>query len=411
MRGKPDPLPSGPEPPRIIPAHAGQTLGCFLVIIYSTDHPRACGANHGGRQAYVIDYGSSPRMRGKRRGGRLHAVGGRIIPAHAGQTRWGGRVHRQKTDHPRACGANAEAIAQAAAEDGSSPRMRGKLVGMVVFPRPKRIIPAHAGQTLRKACFRGGLTDHPRACGANEIRHLNDTIRNGSSPRMRGKRISPQFCIPYVRIIPAHAGQTQRGPRHCAYRTDHPRACGANQFFCFGESVGNGSSPRMRGKPDRASSNRRQLRIIPAHAGQTTGDTGLSVLFADHPRACGANAVSDKFHGRTNGSSPRMRGKHVRVGQRSAFHRIIPAHAGQTFHHSAPHQDAPDHPRACGANANSSARRSAIAGSSPRMRGKPPYGHAPLEHTRIIPAHAGQTLAAWSGRSLLPDHPRACGAN
>ena len=91
--------------------------------------------------------------------------------------------------------------------------------------------------------------------------------------------------------------------------TDHPRACGANR--CQPEAVGHrhGSSPRMRGKRPRRPETAIQLRIIPAHAGQTLCDRGVTLVSTDHPRACGANVHEPNAAPPAPGSSPRMRGK------------------------------------------------------------------------------------------------------
>ena len=86
MRGKPK-LPVVPaDTVGIIPAHAGQTGQHFLIALYAPDHPRACGANVAGRSEVVLVIGSSPRMRGKRLGIAVEQFVFRIIPAHAGQT-------------------------------------------------------------------------------------------------------------------------------------------------------------------------------------------------------------------------------------------------------------------------------------------------------------------------------------
>ena len=87
MRGKPYIEAARAVVDRIIPAHAGQTGACILCPLCYTDHPRACGANPQAMSAVSAVHGSSPRMRGKRarRLGSMRNV--RIIPAHAGQTR------------------------------------------------------------------------------------------------------------------------------------------------------------------------------------------------------------------------------------------------------------------------------------------------------------------------------------
>ena len=86
----------------------------------------------------------------------------------------------------------------------------------------------------------------------------------------------------------------------------------------------------MRGKHAVAGAARRVVRIIPAHAGQTSGLTYPMPSVADHPRACGANFRVREVVDAYAGSSPRMRGKRLHKRHRGKPVRIIPAHAGQT---------------------------------------------------------------------------------
>ena len=188
---------------------------------------------------------------------------------------------------------------------------------------------------------------------------------------MRGKQRRLALPGAVIRIIPAHAGQTR--PRLPAGRltSDHPRACGANVGWVVVVMVFSGSSPRMRGKLsdiDRAAEN---IRIIPAHAGQTVWTRTARPARPDHPRACGANLFGHLSPPRCLGSSPRMRGKRVLGGWFMWW--------------------VPDHPRACGANSTSTHAPSFRIGSSPRMRGKLRSGIPGNRPARIIPAHAGQT--------------------
>ena len=147
----------------------------------------------------------------------------------------------------------------------------------------------------------------------------------------------------------------------------------------------------MRGKLCRSAWRRLRRRIIPAHAGQTTPGVRVSPPSTDHPRACGANQAMRVVVISDNGSSPRMRGKRVGLTREVAHGRIIPAHAGQTPIHVIPFMIIPDHPRACGANRYVSKPLQFGHGSSPRMRGKPCPRCCQLISARIIPAHAGQT--------------------
>ena len=167
----------------------------------------------------------------------------------------------------------------------------------------------------------------------------------------------------------------------------------------------------MRGKPGPLGLLPVAGRIIPARAGQTRCRSGNILYPPDHPRACGANLASRRFHNGLSGSSPRVRGKLKGVFAGAGTLRIIPARAGQTRSmspHSSPY---PDHPRACGANENAASVAVAESGSSPRVRGKRRCPRVTSPVNRIIPARAGQTGGGAHRVGRGADHPRACGAN
>ena len=131
----------------------------------------------------------------------------------------------------------------------------------------------------------------------------------------------------------------------------------------------------------------------------------------DHPRACGANADNGQTVATRNGSSPRVRGKLARSAQVGHGVRIIPARAGQTVRPVCAMPSSPDHPRACGANVGECCLAQFQSGSSPRVRGKPRPTSCPGTYDRIIPARAGQTFVGRGMQCSGTDHPRACGAN
>ena len=271
--------------------------------------------------------------------------------------------------------------------------MRGKLKHLGDLIDHRWIIPAHAGQTYRYGCGRHRQPDHPRACGANPVRTVPSLWASGSSPRMRGKHLDRGQRRQHVRIIPAHAGQTTRVYRKHVETADHPRACGANRRCAMVRQLAYGSSPRMRGKLSPTTSRYNFPRIIPAHAGQTAPYVHRTFCRADHPRACGANHDCVRPLFRPFGSSPRMRGKHAVAGAARRVVRIIPAHAGQTCGGRRGPACSADHPRACGANIGVDVSDAFGCGSSPRMRGKLPCARSGRRLRRIIPAHAGQTTS------------------
>ena len=109
-------------------------------------------------------------------------------------------------DHPRACGANIAFAHVQFHERGSSPRVRGKLLVVGGIVGGVRIIPARAGQTVVSSADQGQYSDHPRACGANHAIARSCGVGNGSSPRVRGKQVVAVLEHAGQRIIPARAG-------------------------------------------------------------------------------------------------------------------------------------------------------------------------------------------------------------
>ena len=88
----------------IIPAHAGNTALSDSRRKTSRDHPRACGEHPSLVSKMMVCGGSSPRMRGTPPALVPNVCFVGIIPAHAGNT-VGCTVHNSTfRDHPRACG-------------------------------------------------------------------------------------------------------------------------------------------------------------------------------------------------------------------------------------------------------------------------------------------------------------------
>ena len=71
---------------RLIPAHAGKTVGDHLAQLIVAAHPRSRGENSTEGVSMSAVTGSSPLTRGKRLDGVYRALSYRLIPAHAGKT-------------------------------------------------------------------------------------------------------------------------------------------------------------------------------------------------------------------------------------------------------------------------------------------------------------------------------------
>ena len=253
----------------IIPAHAGKTTRRQVGCRERRDHPRSRGENEFYAYVKAGEQGSSPLTRGKLHHCPLEQLETGIIPAHAGKTWNSPRALSRPWDHPRSRGENYGPGLGLVDEPGSSPLTRGKLSS---FPRPStpdRIIPAHAGKTIFPSTWTGVLQDHPRSRGENAPMAPRASAPAGSSPLTRGKRVHGTHGRAHARIIPAHAGKTLRQSAGRLQSPDHPRSRGENATNQPRFTSVSGSSPLTRGKRQRGRRAARPRRIIPAHAGKT----------------------------------------------------------------------------------------------------------------------------------------------
>jgi len=235
----------------IIPACAGPTGRSWCRHDVLRDHPRVCGADASARVTAVIAAGSSPRVRGRRRGHRCPAAGSRIIPACAGPTASSTSPRPAREDHPRVCGADGLVAGESPRSGGSSPRVRGRRVAERLGRGLERIIPACAGPTSTLTGRSTRCRDHPRVCGADAARETRSLPMMGSSPRVRGRHRRRGRPAGDCGIIPACAGPTGiRLGKSCSL-WDHPRVCGADSPGCTPQCCSYGSSPRVRGRRGR----------------------------------------------------------------------------------------------------------------------------------------------------------------
>ena len=136
-------------------------------------------------------------------------------------------------------------------------------------PHSSGIIPAHAGNTNGNTNYGMNGEDHPRSCGEYFRMALDRSRRLGSSPLMRGIQKQPRRAVKEKRIIPAHAGNTVSVVFTFDPYEDHPRSCGEYIILDNLQLHNPGSSPLMRGILLSRPAIQRKSRIIPAHAGNT----------------------------------------------------------------------------------------------------------------------------------------------
>ena len=330
-------------------------------------------------------------MRGRLGWLRRGRCGRGLIPAGAGQTGGVADIPRVGRAHPRRCGADLLGLLCRFGRAGSSPQVRGRLRDLAQFVPLPGLIPAGAGQTDPTGRRRSQAGAHPRRCGADIPDIAPEQSPQGSSPQVRGRLLASIKDRVVNRLIPAGAGQTSIFAPTCHSCTAHPRRCGAD-FACFfvGEVAG-GSSPQVRGRPAGEWGSRFGGGLIPAGAGQTPVRVrGLSPPTA-HPRRCGADRDREVVIQFSLGSSPQVRGRRAGGRERAAGPGLIPAGAGQTVAAVRAVPAAGAHPRRCGAD--------------------PGALRAVAVWVGLIPAGAGQTGSGRFPRCPRAAHPRRCGAD
>ena len=152
-----------------------------------------------------------------------------------------------------------------------------------------------------------------------------------------------------------------------------------------------GSPPRVRGKLITGSLKRCAAGITPACAGKTERATRAGFRKKDHPRVCGENPDGNWSKRPLAGSPPRVRGKRCQCGAAFRTSRITPACAGKTSAAWLAGLEDQDHPRVCGENMRSPSQYAQLIGSPPRVRGKRAEAAHEVVKLGITPACAGKT--------------------
>ena len=244
---------------------------------------------------------------------RRHSAGGGlswISPAHAGNTSRPLTSPRSRRDQPRTCGEYGSVASAWLWRPGSAPHMRG-IPRSAAHAQPlTRISPAHAGNTASCWGWSSGFPDQPRTCGEYTFPPNTHNYTRGSAPHMRGIHGSNENVRRRGRISPAHAGNTSAADSAASQAADQPRTCGEYDTQTTRSEGGFGSAPHMRGIPA----------VFPARRWTRT----------DQPRTCGEYVAADLAGLAVQGSAPHMRGIRHMPPPPTRDVRISPAHAGNT---------------------------------------------------------------------------------
>ncbi len=233
------------------------------------------------------------------------------------------------------------------------PRVYGELAVFVQRGRAwLRFIPACTGNSSSSLILSSFMAVHPRVYG--ELRHTTRTTRRST------------------RFIPACTGNSSMAARISSPSTVHPRVYGELKTVVVVVNEFSGSSPRVRGTHRNQHPTAGAIRFIPACTGNSF--------------ACGSSEARPPVHPRVYGELGARRGS-LNPGLR-----FIPACTGNSRTITPEPMDTPVHPRVYGELESSRPGAPEESGSSPRVRGTPPWAWHRLFPLRFIPACTGNSF-------------------
>ena len=253
------------------------------------------------------------------------------IPANAGETdgprgcRDGARVY------PRERGGDSVEVITATPLLGLSPRTRGRPPVSRTSLRSPGSIPANAGETASPYPFGRAARVYPRERGGDARPAVSMVPRPGLSPRTRGRRFNFDGGIPTNGSIPANAGETPACIPASQSTRVYPRERGGDVGRQLAGAHDDGLSPRTRGRRPRDSERAAGERSIPANAGETLPARQPVACGRVYPRERGGDAHAPPVAVRSQGLSPRTRGRPVPERSWCSCLGSIPANAGETW--------------------------------------------------------------------------------
>ena len=132
-------------PIRIIPTRVGTSRRISPLLLILKDHPHACGDKVFTSPLCVSFKGSSPRVWGQVKKGKLNFGEVRIIPTRVGTSIIFGLYFVKKEDHPHACGDKFAIYNGLITIIGSSPRVWGQVDAVYSERKNAGIIPTRVG--------------------------------------------------------------------------------------------------------------------------------------------------------------------------------------------------------------------------------------------------------------------------
>ena len=160
-------------------------------------------------------------------------------------------ARKTATVHPHGCGEHSLRGAPRTPCAGSSPRVWGTLLLLLVLWFLVRFIPTGVGNTTKRYGEISGKTVHPHGCGEHSSTVQPLPVDNGSSPRVWGTLVLVWFPGFVLRFIPTGVGNTCGVPTPTDRKPVHPHGCGEHATVAGKAEKAAGSSPRVWGTPER----------------------------------------------------------------------------------------------------------------------------------------------------------------
>ncbi len=396
-------------PGRSIPACAGEPSDSGSGSGSGPVYPRVCGGTSRYWPSDRHALGLSPRVRGNRSVGRMFLLLQWSIPACAGEPAASRSLSPNGRVYPRVCGGTLRGPIDLLPCHGLSPRVRGNLLGLRLLDRPRRSIPACAGEPPFLLSQRGAARVYPRVCGGTSTPGRPAAALPGLSPRVRGNQAHARAREPVPGSIPACAGEPALWPAWCPSGEVYPRVCGGTIGYMAALLTAAGLSPRVRGNPVQVEADDSLYWSIPACAGEPCTTTALARWGAVYPRVCGGTSRICPRPSRAGGLSPRVRGNPIVVPKTARKSWSIPACAGEPLRLPPSQSPSRVYPRVCGGTPPSSFWFRTGPGLSPRVRGNRRRRGVCRHRGGSIPACAGEPECHRGRGEGLQVYPRVCG--
>jgi len=271
--------------------------------------------------------------------------------------------------HPHVCGEHYKSTSFSAISSGSSPRVWGTLSFQMPINYLRRFIPTCVGNMGPCVFLRPGCAVHPHVCGEHQTPREITFQRHGSSPRVWGTSTPYTQISASYRFIPTCVGNILVAFCWVTSLAVHPHVCGEHWEWTQDKYTAIGSSPRVWGTCLIAMRRTLGTRFIPTCVGNIALVISLFILTAVHPHVCGEHPFGTRQTGNVCGSSPRVWGTCNWASSRRGMSRFIPTCVGNIGLSFLSIGVCAVHPHVCGEHIFCIPLLSYSTGSSPRVWG------------------------------------------